>query len=131
MSTPLYDALLALSGSDPLRLHMPGHKGLAGGLFEAISAIDFTEITPTGNLYTGEGPIRQAELLCARAVGARDALFFTCGSTQGIFTMLSAAVAWTGPCCWTGAATRASTMAWVCWTSRRCTCPLRLCRERP
>ena len=92
MSTPLYDALLALSGSDPLRLHMPGHKGLAGGLFEAISAIDFTEITPTGNPYTGEGPIRQAELLCARAVGARDALFFTCGSTQGIFTMLSAAV---------------------------------------
>lgn len=92
MSTPLYDALLALSGSDLLRLHMPGHKGRAGGLFEAVSAIDFTEITPTGNLYTGEGPIREAEQLCARAAGAKDALFFTCGSTQGIFTMLSAAV---------------------------------------
>ena len=92
MSTPLYDALLALSGSDPLRLHMPGHKGRAGGLFRDVSAIDFTEITPTGNLYTGEGPIRDAEQLCAKAAGAKDALFFTCGSTQGIFTMLSAAV---------------------------------------
>lgn len=92
MSTPLYDALIHLRGSDPLRLHMPGHKGRAGGLFAAVSAIDFTELTPTGNLYTGQGPIRQAERLCARAAGARDALFFTCGSTQGIFTMLSAAV---------------------------------------
>lgn len=92
MATPLYDALLALRDRDPLRMHMPGHKGRAGGLFRDISAIDFTEITPTGNLYTGEGPIRDAELLCAKAAGARDALFFTCGSTQGIFTMLAAAV---------------------------------------
>lgn len=92
MATPLYDALLELSRQDPLRMHMPGHKGRAGGLFRNISTIDFTELNSTGNLYTGEGPIRDAELLCAKAAGAKDALFFTCGSTQGIFTMLSAAV---------------------------------------
>lgn len=92
MATPLYDTLLELSRRDPLRLHMPGHKGLSAGLFRDIAAIDFTEITPTGNLYTGEGPISDAEDLCARVAEAGDALFFTCGSTQGIFTMLSAAV---------------------------------------
>ena len=92
MSTPLYDALQALCAADPLRMHMPGHKGRMDGPFRDISALDFTELTPTGNLYTGEGPIRQAELLCAQTAGAKDALFFTCGSTQGIFTMLCAAV---------------------------------------
>ncbi len=92
MSTPLYDALVRLSAENPLRLHMPGHKGRMSGLFHDLAKIDFTEITPTGNLYTGEGPIAQAEALFAQAAGAREALFFTCGSTQGIQTMLAAAV---------------------------------------
>lgn len=92
MGTPLYTALLELSRRNSLRLHMPGHKGRAGALFRDIAAIDFTELDPTGNLYTGEGPIAPAEDLCAEAAGAGDALFFTCGATQGIFTMLAAAV---------------------------------------
>ena len=92
MNAPLYDTLKQLSDSKPMRLHMPGHKGRLSGLFRDISSIDFTEIEPTGNLYTGEGPIALAEDLFAEAAGARDALFFSCGSTQGIFTMLSAAV---------------------------------------
>jgi arginine/lysine/ornithine decarboxylase len=92
MPKPLYDALKALSDSAPLRLHMPGHKGLGQGLFRDISRIDYTEITPTGNLYTMEGPIGPAEDLCARFAGAEEALFFSCGSTQGIYTMLAEAV---------------------------------------
>ena len=92
MAKPLYDSLLALAKEHPLRLHMPGHKGELTGLFRDIAQIDFTEIPPTGNLYTGEGAIAEAEDLCAAYAGAGEALFFTCGSTQGIYTMLAAAV---------------------------------------
>ena len=92
MTAPLYDSLQALAASDPLRLHMPGHKGRLSGAFSEIASIDFTEIAPTGNLYTGEGPIAEAEARFAKAAGAKDALFFSCGATQGIFTMLAAAV---------------------------------------
>lgn len=92
MTAPLYDSLQRFADSDPLRLHMPGHKGRMDGLFRDASSIDFTELPPTGNLYTGEGPIADAEALFARTGGARDALFFTCGATQGIYTMLAAAV---------------------------------------
>ncbi|MEE0097215.1 MAG: aminotransferase class V-fold PLP-dependent enzyme [Oscillospiraceae bacterium] len=92
MTAPLYDSLTAFSATNPLRMHMPGHKGIGSGLFSAIAQIDFTEIAPTGNLYTGEGPIAEAEHLCAAYAGAKEALFYTCGSTQGIHTMLLEAV---------------------------------------
>ncbi len=92
MNAPLYNALLNLAHAEPLRLHMPGHKGRLSGLLSSCSLLDFTEIAPTGNLYTGEGPIAQAETLYAKRVHARDALFLSCGSTQGIQTMLLAAV---------------------------------------
>ena len=92
MAAPLYDSLLQFSSTNPLRMHMPGHKGMGNGLFSQIAPIDFTEISPTGNLYTGEGAISEAEALCAQYAGAKAALFFTCGSTQGIYTMLAEAV---------------------------------------
>lgn len=91
MSRPLYDALCSFAASAPLRMHMPGHKGRAGGLFSAVSTIDFTELSTTGNLYSSTGPIAKAEALCAAFGGADDALFLSCGSTQGIYAMLSAA----------------------------------------
>lgn len=92
MSAPLYFALSSFRDADPLRLHMPGHKGRIPEPFGTIAALDVTELAPTGNLYTGEGAVSSAEELCARAAGAADALFFSCGSTQGIYTMLMAAV---------------------------------------
>ena len=92
MTAPLYDSLVFLSKSNPLRMHMPGHKGIGEGVFSDISSIDFTEIVPTGNLYTGKGAIGDAEALCAQYAGAKSALFFTCGSTQGIYTMLAETV---------------------------------------
>ena len=82
MAAPLYDSLVSLAKSNPLRMHMPGHKGIGEGLFSDITSIDFTEIEPTGNLYTGEGTISDAEDLCAQYAGAMSALFFTCGSTH-------------------------------------------------
>lgn len=92
MSAPLYHALRALSDKHTARFHMPGHKGkdvLPG--FGAVLPLDFTEVYETGNLYTGEGPIRQAEEQAARFYHAADCHFLTGGSTQGIHTMLYAA----------------------------------------
>ena len=64
MDAPLYNALCALRGQKGLRMHMPGHKGKSPAAeFSAAAALDYTEIDPTGNLYTGEGPIAAAEAL--------------------------------------------------------------------
>ena len=89
MNAPLYEALCALAEKNDLRMHMPGHKGKSASPFFSVSAIDYTEIPTTGNLYTGEGPIGQAEELAAKAWGAAHAYFLTGGSTQGIMTGLS------------------------------------------
>lgn len=92
MSAPLYEALCALSQKNTVRFHMPGHKGQPVlPDFAPILPLDFTEIYETGNLYTGEGPIRLAEQQAARFYHAVDCHFLTGGSSQGIHTMLYAA----------------------------------------
>jgi len=91
--TPLLDALRARAARDNLRLHMPGHAGHAviDG-WEAVYALDLTELSDTGNLYAdqSDGPIRAAERLYAECYHAGDCLFLTGGATQGILAMLSA-----------------------------------------
>jgi len=90
-NTPLYDALLAYAASGSLRGHMPGHKGkpLPHGLSDHLTEIDFTELSVTGNLYEGDGPIALAEQRAAAHYAAKDAMFLTGGSSQGVLTMLS------------------------------------------
>ena len=67
MDAPLYNALCVLRGQKGLRMHMPGHKGKSPAAeFSTAAALDYTEIDPTGNLYTGEGPIAAAEALAAQ-----------------------------------------------------------------
>ena len=90
IDAPLYNALCALRGQKGLRMHMPGHKGKGTAAeFAAAAGLDYTEIGPTGNLYTGEGPIAAAEALAARDWGAAQAFFLTGGSTQGVLAGLS------------------------------------------
>ena len=92
MTAPLYDALHTLADKHTARLHMPGHKGQPVlREFSSILPLDFTEVYETGNLYTGEGPIRQAEQQAARFYQAADCHFLTGGSSQGIHAMLYAA----------------------------------------
>ena len=114
-STPLYDALRAFAAQRPLRMHMPGHKGksLPAPELAAIAAIDFTELPPTGDLFSGGGAIGAAEALWAKVFHMASCLFLTGGSTQG---------PWPWPanrgrrCCWTGGATAPPTTPWPCWT---------------
>ena len=60
MDAPLYNALCVLRGQKGLRMHMPGHKGKSPAAeFSTAAALDYTEIDPTGNLYTGLFPHRR------------------------------------------------------------------------
>lgn len=90
MDAPLYNALVSRAGSGTLRMHMPGHKGkCAPPELAGAAGIDFTELEGTGNLYTGEGPIAEAEALCAKTWGADGCCFLTGGSTQGVHAALA------------------------------------------
>ncbi len=93
--TPLYDALRDFAGKKPLRMHMPGHKGKTLPIPElaAAAALDVTELTPTGDLFAGDGPIAAAEKLWAQALHMEECLFLTGGSTQGMHAALLLACA--------------------------------------
>ena len=91
MPTPLYDALRGYAAKAPLRFHMPGHKGafLPCPELAPLARLDVTEIPPTGNLYEDLSPIREAQALWARRMGAEYCQFLTGGSTMGIHTALT------------------------------------------
>lgn len=89
MNTPLYHALTAFADTDPLRMHMPGHKGKGLPGWEQLVRLDFTELPPTGNLYEAGGAIGEAEALWANATHMKECLMLTCGSTQGIHSALT------------------------------------------
>ena len=91
MPTPLYDALRSYAGKDPLRFHMPGHKGkpLPVPELAGLAAIDLTELAPTGNLYEAGEPFDQAQRLWADLFGFENCQFLTGGSTMGIHTGLA------------------------------------------
>lgn len=91
METPLYTALKNLADTNPLRLHMPGHKGKLNPLLTSLGTLDFTELTPTGNLYHKGEPFDKAQELWAEQFGFQHCQFLTGGSTQGLYTALSLA----------------------------------------
>lgn len=89
--TNFYDSLVEFSHQHPLRLCMPGHKGKPMPMEEwnALASLDFTELTPTGDLYGGNDWLEDAQRLWAWDWGMDTAFFATGGSTQGIFTLLT------------------------------------------
>ena len=93
MPTPLYDALRGYAAKAPLRFHMPGHKGafLPCPELAPLARLDVTEIPSTGNLYEDLSPIREAQALWARRMGAEYCQFLTGGSTQGVHAALALA----------------------------------------
>ena len=91
MPTPLVDALRAYAAREPLRFHMPGHKGKSLPLAElhGPASIDVTELTGTGNLYEPGEPFDAAQALWAERFGFALCQFLTGGSTQGVHTGLA------------------------------------------
>ena len=91
MSTPLYDALRAYAQKEPVRFHMPGHKGrsLSAPELSPLAPLDVTELPPTGNLYEEGPPFDQAQALWAQVFSFGHCQFLTGGSTMGIYTGLA------------------------------------------
>ena len=66
METPICDFVKAYTERDPLRLHMPGHKGMG---FLGAEAMDITEIEGADVLYRAEGIIKRSEENAATLFG--------------------------------------------------------------
>lgn len=85
MDTPISDFINVYSASAPLRLHMPGHKGIP---LMGMEAADITEISGADVLYHPEGIIRQSEENAASLFGTQRTVYSTEGSSLPIRAML-------------------------------------------
>lgn len=85
MDTPICDFVRAYRESNPLRLHMPGHKGIP---FLGPEPLDLTEMTGADDLYHPEGIIAQSERNAAALFGAGKTCYSTEGASQCIRAML-------------------------------------------
>ena len=91
MNTPICDFVRAYAADDPLRLHMPGHKG-AGPL--GVEALDVTELPGADVLYAPEGIIAESEANAAALYGSAATVYSTEGSSLCIRAMLYLAQLW-------------------------------------
>ena len=89
MDTPVCDFVERYRSSEPVRMHMPGHKGRA---FAGPEAVDITEISGADVLYHSEGIIRRSEENAARLFGAGRTVYSAEGSSLCIRAMLLLAV---------------------------------------
>ena len=81
--TPVCDFIEGYRQRNPLRLHMPGHKGKG-----TAEALDITEIQGAPPLYPASGILRESEENAARLFGAGRTLFSAEGSSLCIRAML-------------------------------------------
>lgn len=84
MDTPICDFVRAYADSQPLRLHMPGHKGAN---FLGIEDHDITEIDGADSLYEADGIILKSENNASRLFGCKT-YYSTEGSSLCIRAML-------------------------------------------
>jgi len=91
MNTPICDFVRDYAAKQPLRLHMPGHKGL-GPL--GIEALDITEIPGADVLYAPDGIIAESEANAAALFGSAKTVYSTEGSSLCIRAMLYLAQLW-------------------------------------
>ena len=84
MNTPICDFVRRYADADPLRLHMPGHKG-QGPL--GIERLDITEVSGADSLYEASGIIAQSEANASALFGC-PTFYSTEGSSQCIRAML-------------------------------------------
>lgn len=84
MQTPICDFVRAYAEKNPLRGHMPGHKGISRLGFEHL---DITEIDGADSLYCAEGIIAESEKNAGKLFGAHT-FYSTEGSSQCIRAML-------------------------------------------
>ena len=84
MTTPIVDFVKRYGESQPLRLHMPGHKGQS---MLGVESGDLTEIQGADSLYEPDGIIRESEENASRLFGC-PTFYSTEGSSLCIRAML-------------------------------------------
>jgi arginine/lysine/ornithine decarboxylase len=93
MTTPVADFVRAYIAANPVRLHMPGHKG-TGPL--GCEGLDITEIPGADALYEADGILAQSEANATALFGTRRTFYSTEGSSQCVRAMLALAL-WQRP----------------------------------
>ncbi len=101
MKTPIHEFVRGYAASDPLRLHMPGHKG-EGAL--GVESWDITEIKGADSLYEASGVIAESEANASRVFGCQT-LYSTEGASLCLRAMLYLTVLYAKeqgkePCIW-------------------------------
>lgn len=84
MNTPICDFVSKYAACDPVRLHMPGHKGKALLGFEPL---DITEIDGADELFASDGIIAESEANASSIFGSKT-FYSAGGSTLCIQAML-------------------------------------------
>ena len=84
MNTPICDFVRQYAEQKALRLHMPGHKGVA---YLGPEPYDLTEIDGADSLYEADGIIAESERNVSELFGCRT-LYSTEGSSQCIRAMV-------------------------------------------
>ena len=95
MNTPICDFVRAYARKDPIRFHMPGHKGKTGAQipgWKEILPLDITEIEGADVLYAARGCIRESEENASRLFGSAGTVYSAEGSSLCIRAMLYLAV---------------------------------------
>jgi len=90
MNTPICDFVRTYARENPLRLHMPGHKGVGPMGFEQL---DITEVEGADSLYEARGIIRQSEENASRLFGC-PTWYSTEGASHCIRAMVYLAQLW-------------------------------------
>ena len=85
MKTPICDFVRAYAAGNPVRMHMPGHKGKTA---IGPEKLDLTEIGGADVLYRSRGVIRESEENAARLFGAARTVYSAEGSSLCIRAML-------------------------------------------
>ena len=85
METPICDFIRAYAAGNPVRMHMPGHKGKA---VLGPEMLDLTEIEGADVLYRSRGIIRRSEENAAALFGTSRTVYSTEGSSLCIRAML-------------------------------------------
>lgn len=85
MNTPVCDFVSSYRASNPLRLHMPGHKGIP---LLGMEPLDITEIPGADELYHADGILLESENNASSLFGTRRTFYSTEGSSLPIRAML-------------------------------------------
>lgn len=83
MDTPICDFVRDYAGKEPLRFHMPGHKGVG-----EAEKLDITEIPGADVLYRAGGIIQKSRENAARLFGSAASFYSAEGSSLCIRAML-------------------------------------------